>query len=195
MSVLSFCLVALAAALPHVVAAQAPVDVSTNLLGLVNAAPNLTVEFAPAPRLGIETSAYYLVPVRRFGASDYRGRGYRAEVAANFYPAGEYGGFALGGVIRYSALDFRREADVDLWGQDDDAFAKRRLVLGMTVGGKWVFDPGLVLKLAGGLGGALIDDYDRDDGTAEFSREVGYRRLSLTLRLGVGYRFGYRAAR
>ena len=174
--------------------AQRAVDVQTNLLGLVNGAPNASVEVSARPRLGLEAAAYYIAPLRRWATPNYVSTGLRVEAAVNYYPEADFRGLALGAVARYSALDFRWDDDGAVARPDRD-FSKRRLVLGGTLGGKWLVGDGLTLESHCGLGWAVVDRYDRRDWEGTFSRTFGFRPLSVTLRLGVGWRFGNRAGR
>jgi len=168
----------------------AQVDAKINPIGTIFGSPDLSVEFSPGEKFGVEVA--FGAVFGNFGLSevDFRRNGYTGLLAGKYYFNEKKGmdGLSIGLYSKLRHVDYKAKSS----DQVNENFDRNKIALGFMVSQKWVSDNNLVFGLDAGIGRAITNkfNYDNENNSSVDVASIPFFNIDGIFRISVGYRFG-----
>lgn len=166
----------------------AQVDVALNPLGALFGRPEVTGEYIVSDNFGVELGANVAFgKAAGVSADGYNPKqsGFGVKAQGKYYFSPDEGGDGW-----YASLYLRQQTLTidDTSDSSYQGFKRSIFAVGLTGGKKWVFDSGIFVESALGLGRPISEknEWLDEDGGEDFGVKLG---VDATFRLAIGYRF------
>jgi len=168
-------------------AALAQVDVKINPIGTIFGNPNLSVEFAPSSKFGVEATVGPNFGSIGIGDAKVNRRGFTGNLIGKYYLNEDMGtdNLSIGLYLKGRNINFTAEDN------DQDKATRNKIALGFAVGQKWVSQNNIIFSIDGGVGRNLINkiEYENEQENSFDLNDIPFVNVDLFFRLSVGYRF------
>lgn len=163
----------------------AQVDVKINPISTIFGSPDLSVEFAAAPKFGVELSAGPNFGSITLDEDKLSRRGFTGILTGKYYLNEEVGidKLSIGLYAKAKVLNFTAE------GNEQDEARRQKVALGFAVGQKWVSKNNIIFSIDGGIGRNITNKIDGGEDASFDLATLPFFNLDGFFRLSVGYRF------
>ncbi|MEL6720278.1 MAG: DUF3575 domain-containing protein [Bacteroidota bacterium] len=163
----------------------AQVDVKINPISTIFGSPDLSVEFAPAEKFGVELSAGPNFGSLTLEENKLNRRGFTGILVGKYYLNEDMGNdnLSIGLYAKGKMINFTADGD------DLDEASRRKIALGFAVGQKWVSKNNIIFSIDGGIGRNISNVIEGEEEASFDLAQLPFFNLDGFFRMSVGYRF------